>query len=353
MAWGFRGSNSAGGTIGTNLTGVSRAFGIAVGDWTLLTLFLGVSGKTPAFSNGTWTLIRRDVFSGVEAFLYASRYNGEATTFDITWDGTSTNRAVASSAYTGGAVGSAGDPADADGTAHAGVASTTVNFDGFTPATANDLIYYAAPNGAGVAGNVSVPSGTTPAFTERVDIGFVAQGDGIQTTAVAIGNRTATLGGGVQNNLGQLFAFTLVAPPVPIAVNWLGSSSLTITPARSVAVAWAATSSYVVTPFIPVPVAVNWLATSSYAVTPAQCIAVAWAATSTFGVGLYAALAVSWPGTSTWAVLAVAVFPPTPAVRTIVARQRLLAVTAVARPTRVVAPERPLTIVADPEGARA
>lgn len=173
-------------------------------------LYLETQALTPAFSNGTWTLIRRDTVSTeFETFLYVSRYAGEGTTLNVTWGGANVWRTVTIARYTGGAAGSTTDATDTDGTARPDAAGTptTVNYDGFTPTSDNDLVFYAESNFSGRS-NGAV-SGTTPSLTERSDFGGQAIGDGVQTTATAIGNRTSSLVGGGAHLLGQLFAFTL------------------------------------------------------------------------------------------------------------------------------------------------
>lgn len=209
MAWAHGADSTAGNSSTTSRTAISRPTGIASGDWIGLVFYIETTGLTPAFSNGTWTLIRRDtVGTNFEAFLYVSRYAGEGSTFNITWGGTNTWNTVVMSSYTGGALGSTTDSAATTGTGHPdNTLATTVNLDGFTPASDNDLIFYAASDFAGRTNGVA--SGTTPSLTERSDFGGVANGDGVQTTATAIGNRTVAMAGGGAQCCGQLFAFTL------------------------------------------------------------------------------------------------------------------------------------------------
>src|SRR6185503_4567541 len=195
MAWAFGSFNTAGGGTGTTLA-VTRPSSIASGDWQIMTFRLEVVGKTLAFTNGTWTLIRRDdVGTKYTGFVYVSRYAGEGTTFTISWDATSAWRSASIARYTGGASDSVPDTADADGT---GVPDdsldTVVDFTGFTPASDNDLIWYAGNNFDGRS--FGALTGTTPTLTERNEFDAQGFGDGNQTTAAAIGNRTSTMGGG-------------------------------------------------------------------------------------------------------------------------------------------------------------
>src|SRR4030095_9039186 len=96
MTWGTRGTTTAGAATATTLTGVSRGAPQG-GDWLLLALkYETGTQKTFAFSNGTWTLLRDDANGNGTArcATFLSRYQGEASTFDITWDGTSFYRAA-------------------------------------------------------------------------------------------------------------------------------------------------------------------------------------------------------------------------------------------------------------------
>lgn len=173
---------------------------------------LEVTGKTLAFTNGTWTLIRQDdVGTNFTGFVYVSRYAGEGTTFTISWDATSVWRSATITRYTGGAAGSVSDSAASSGTGFPDNSLDTVSdYTGFTPVNDNCLIFYAHNDFAGRTNGAL--SGTTPTLTERSDVDGQATGEGVQTTATAIGNRTSTMAGGGAQNLGQLFAFTLTAP---------------------------------------------------------------------------------------------------------------------------------------------
>lgn len=208
MAWAFGTVATAGAGTGTTLV-VTRPASIASGDWQIMSFRLEVTGKTIAFTNGTWTLIRQDdVGTNFTGFLYVSRYAGEGATFTISWDATSAWRSAAIARYTGGASDSTADSADTNGTGFPdNTLDTVVDYTGFAPISDNDLIIYAENNFAGRS-NGAV-SGTTPTLTTRSDVDGQALGDGVQTTAVAIGNRTSTLAGGAAENLGQIFAFTL------------------------------------------------------------------------------------------------------------------------------------------------
>lgn len=209
MVWTFGTVSTAGGSSGTALNSVSRPSSISVGDWQVLALRLEALGKTPAFSNGTWTRIRPDdVGTDFTGFLYVSRYNGEGTTFNITWDGSNIWRTATVSRYTGGSSSSAADAADTDGTGFPDATlDTVIDLTGFTPVSDGDLIFYACNNFDGRTHGA--PTGTTPTLTERSDFDAQAVGDGVQTTAAAIQNRTVAMAGGGSHNLGQLFAFTL------------------------------------------------------------------------------------------------------------------------------------------------
>lgn len=223
MAWAYGSSSTGGNSSGTSLVGVSRPASIANGDWIILLMYLETTGLTLSFSNGTWTKVRSDIQPGgtpdFEAHVYRSQYAGEGATFDITWGGTNTWRTVNMSRYTGGDAGSTLDPADTDGTGHLSAASqTTVDFDGYTPNNDNCLVFYGCANLNGrTNGNLS---GTTPTLTERSEFSNVIHGDGVQTTATAIGNRTSTLSL-ADWNIGQLFALTVTTPgggggPTPV-----------------------------------------------------------------------------------------------------------------------------------------
>lgn len=197
----------------TSRTSVARPTGIASGDWLFLSFYIELTGITPSFSNGSWTQIRADVQTGptpdFTAFLYASRYAGEGSTFDLTWGGSNAWNTGNMAIYSGGASGSQGDTAATTGTGNiSGSSSTTVNYTGFVPAIDNDLIVYAQTdfdsrtNGA--------LSGTTPTLTERVDFGNCSLGEGVQTTAADITNRTSTLSA-ASWSVGQIVAWTLNA----------------------------------------------------------------------------------------------------------------------------------------------
>jgi len=219
MAWTHGNDATFGNSSTTSRTGVSRPT-VSVGDWINLVFYIETQGLTLSFSNGTWTLIRRDtVGTDYEAFEYMSRYAGEGSTFNLTWGGANTWNTGVMSTYLGGASDSTTDSGDADGTGHPDTTlSTTVNLDGFTPVSDNDLILYAATDFAGRTNGA--PSGTTPTLTERNDFGGVANGDGVQTTAAAIGNRTVALTGGGSHCCGQLFAFTLGGGFDPSVLPW-------------------------------------------------------------------------------------------------------------------------------------
>lgn len=216
MAWAHGTDSTAGDSSTTSRTAIARPTSVASGDWIVLVFYIETTGLTPAFSNGTWTLIRRDaVGTNFEVFLYVSLYAGEGSTFNMTWGGTNTWNTIVMSRYTGGASGSTTDSASTTGTGHPdNTLATTVQLDGFTPVSDNDLIFYAASDFAGRTNNAA--SGTTPTLTERSDFGGLANGDGVQTTATAIGNRTVAMVGGGAQCCGQLFAFTLTGGAVAL-----------------------------------------------------------------------------------------------------------------------------------------
>src|SRR4029078_12126081 len=102
MAWTHGNDATFGNSSTTSRTGVSRPT-VSSGDWINLFFCSETQGLTPAFSNGTWTLIRRDtVGTDYEVFEYMSRYAGEGATFNLTWGGANTwNTGVMSTTLAG------------------------------------------------------------------------------------------------------------------------------------------------------------------------------------------------------------------------------------------------------------
>jgi hypothetical protein len=107
------------------------------------------------------------------------------------------------SSYSGG---DAATALDGTPTSHvSGTASGTVDYDTLTTATNGSLVSYAVTEFGGT--NKSVPSGTTPTYTERVEFVGMAQGDGTLATAGATGAQTGTIAT-PSWNIGQVMALT-------------------------------------------------------------------------------------------------------------------------------------------------
>lgn len=194
MAITHRATSTAGASTGTTLA-CTRPTGITADDIIFLDFYIETTGLTPAFTNGTWTLIHQTIQTGsatdFEHFRYWSRYAGEGTTFTISWGGTSTWRSAGMLAKIG--ISTAADPKDGTPTEQIGGASSvSAVAPGITTATNNSLVVNHMAHFRGDF-TVTPPTGTTPTFTERVEFDAVYQADGILATAGATGDKTSTI----------------------------------------------------------------------------------------------------------------------------------------------------------------
>jgi hypothetical protein len=176
----------------TNTT-VTAPTGITDGDLLLYSLFLGASSPVTATapsgfalpSGGTWPIQVTDGggFDGVR-YVWYKIASGESGNYTATHATASTQGVMVRV--------SSGNGAQPVATTNGGSGVTTT-FTGLTPAANGALIIVMGTDWADTANNLTAPGGTTPTFTERLDVAplsYVASGN--LATAGATGNKTMT-----------------------------------------------------------------------------------------------------------------------------------------------------------------
>lgn len=176
----------------TNTT-VTAPSGIQDGDVLLFSLFVGGSSPVTATppsgfalpSGGTWPISVADS-SGFDGrrYVWYKIASGESGNYTATH----------ASGWSQGVMVriSGGDGAQPLATTNDGIGSTST-FTGLTTTTDGAMVIIIGTDWNDSSNNLSPPSGTTPTFTERLDVAplhYVATG--IMTTAGATGNKTMT-----------------------------------------------------------------------------------------------------------------------------------------------------------------
>ena len=192
-----QGVSTAGDGNGTGITGVTRPT-TTNDDVHGLDMYYE-SGSDPAtgaiaFSNGTWTLVDSQVQVGTTPDFthvrYISRHNGEASTFNITWNANigSCWRSAVVNTYR---LVDTTTPQDATATeAASGSSSTSATAPGLTVATADALVVYSE---ADYDGRTVTPPGGSPTFTEHTDFANLEVASATYTSTGATGDKTGTL----------------------------------------------------------------------------------------------------------------------------------------------------------------
>jgi hypothetical protein len=97
-------------------------------------------------------------------------------------------------------------------TQNVGTASTTYTFLGLTTVVANTLVMVFGSDWNDTANNLTAPTGTTPTFTERIDIPGEYLATGVLATAGATGNKTMTNNSTAVAGSGWLASMVAVQP---------------------------------------------------------------------------------------------------------------------------------------------
>jgi hypothetical protein len=196
-------------------TVVNLPTGTKDGDLLLLWHLLGnATPPTPTITAG-WTLVpglpTTQTVSGfsVTARLWYRFANGEPTSYTIT------HTVSNSQAYLGAYQGvSAALPLNPTPTVNKGI-NTTSTYTGLTTLANNCLVVLIGHDWGDFTNNLTPPTGTTPTFTERLDVTLSYVADGTLATAGATGNKSMT------NNCSSISGWQVVmlslppAPPLP------------------------------------------------------------------------------------------------------------------------------------------
>lgn len=196
----------------TNVT-VAKPTGVADGDLMLAMLTIGnATPPTPTPPSG-WTLlsgfpstVTNSGFSVVTR-VYWKVASSEGS--DYTWNHATSSSQVAIVAYSGV---DTSDPFSAAHTINTGDSQTSTA-TGLTPDVDGSMIVLLEHDWAGGSPASTPPTGSTPTFTERLDVTFTYIADGILTTAGATGNKSFAN----SNTAADPFTAVLVAlAPVPV-----------------------------------------------------------------------------------------------------------------------------------------
>lgn len=178
---------------GRTTTTVTKPTGTADGDLILLGVLTGASGEAPdPTPPGGFTLLTNfpseatDGGFNLEMRIYRKIASSEGASWDFTHSSCSTQ----GFALTYRNVDST-TPIDVNPSVNQGTGSTATA-TGITPATDNAMIVYVAHDWGNAATSLTAPTGTTPTFTERLDVLLVYAADGLLTPAGATGDKTQT-----------------------------------------------------------------------------------------------------------------------------------------------------------------
>lgn len=211
----FRSINNTTYAVRTNTT-VTAPAGIQNGDVLFYVLFIGLSGTPPTptppagFSlpnGGTWPIPLSDGSFGVRIYVWYKIASNESGNYTATHS-SSTTQGVMFSVQ-------GGSNSAPNTTTNPGLGSTTTAL-GLTTTGPNALIVFISWDWGDTFNNLSPPSGSTPTFTEKLDVApltYIASG--VLASAGATGNKTITnnTASGSYPNAGVLIAIEALNLP--------------------------------------------------------------------------------------------------------------------------------------------
>lgn len=199
MASAFRSASNTTYASRTNTT-VTAPAGISDGDVLIYALFLGIAGTPPtptapsgfsAPSGGTWPITLGPTFGfTAHVRVWYKIASGEAGNYTATHSAANTQGFMF--AVSGG---SSSAPV---ATTNSGGEGPTTTALGLTTSGNDALIAFMGWDWGDTANNLSPPSGTTPAFTERIDVApLIYLATGVLAAAGATGNKSHTNNSGL------------------------------------------------------------------------------------------------------------------------------------------------------------
>lgn len=167
--------------------------GIQDGDILVFAIFAGIIGTAPtvtppsgfsAPSGGTWPIQFTDGSFGVNVYVWTKTASGESGNY------TATHAAASSQGFMFAVPGSTGTPT---ATTNSGTNGPTTTALGLTTTGPNALIAFLGWDWGDTSNNLSPPTGSTPTFTERIDVApLIYLATGVLATAGATGNKSHT-----------------------------------------------------------------------------------------------------------------------------------------------------------------
>lgn len=191
MAVAFRSSSNTTYASRTNTT-VTAPASIADGDVLIYSLFVGASGSAPtatapsgfsAPSGGTWPIAINDGGFFANVYVWYKIASGESGNYTATHASGSSQGVMFAA--------SGGSSSAPTATTNNGIGATTT-YTGLTTSANDALVAVIGCDWADFTNNLSPPTGTTPTFTERIDVTLTYLATGVMTTAGATGNKTMT-----------------------------------------------------------------------------------------------------------------------------------------------------------------
>lgn len=204
QGWAAAAFRSASNTTYANRTNTTITAPAGIQDGDVLILAFGLAAATPgpaaptapsgfALVTGTWPIALTDTTFDMDIRVYYKIASGESGDYTIT-------HAAASSQGLMFAV-SGGTSAQPAATTNSATSGTTTTALGLTTSGNDALVAFIGFDWASTSNNLTAPSGSTPTFTERIDVApLIYLATGVLSAAGATGNKTMTNNGSTSAN---------------------------------------------------------------------------------------------------------------------------------------------------------